>query len=35
MDYDLCACKSDRISISLTSRAFALRNVEDYEAILL
>lgn len=22
MDYDLCACKSDRISISLTSRKY-------------
>ena len=31
MDYDLCACKSDRISISLISRAKALRNIEGYE----
>lgn len=31
MDYDLCACKSDRISISLIGRAKALRNIEEYE----
>lgn len=34
MDYDLCACRSDRISISLISKAKALRNIEEYEAIL-
>lgn len=34
MDYDLCACKSDRISISLISRAKALRNIEEYETVL-
>jgi hypothetical protein len=31
MDYDLCACKSDRISISLIGRAKALRNIEEYD----